>query len=183
MGDFVSVKLAQRADAKNQFGTFKSSKRGQGNVDVPDVDGLFAQRVRAHWRNEAKRTREHVLDIPDSAIVSQWTRAVARLNNRVVLPTPFGLPVEIDQLDPLNDAIDRRAAIGKGALLTSTDAEAFWDLIDAVVNPMRGINDTPTSWEIFVEAVEESARDAFKFSTDFVVAAAIIVVGAWVVTR
>lgn len=166
--DFVGVKLAQRADAKAQFGTFKSTDRGMSNVDVPDIDGVFAQRVRTYWRNEASRLRQHVLDLPDSAIVSQWMRAVDALNDRVALPSPIGFPVVVPKPTPLNAEIDRKAGIGRGALLTSLDAQAFWNLIDAVVNPMQGLKDTPTKWDIFVESVEEAAAEALDFGGDMI---------------
>lgn len=174
--DFVGVKLAQRADAKAQFGTFKSTDRGMSNVDVPDIDGIFARRVRDYWRGEASRLRQHVLDLPDSAIVTQWSRAVDTLNDRISLPTPFGIPLSTPKPTALNAEIERKADIGKGVLLTSADAQAFWNLIDAVVNPMNGIKQTPTKWDIFVESVEEAAAEALDFGGD-VIGKLVLVVG------
>ena len=167
MADFVAIKVAQRGEARSRFGVFKHPGRGQSNVDVPNISGRFAVKVRDYWLSEASRLRGHVNDIPDSAIVTQWKRNVATMGNRVVVPGPF--PVEIEGgKTPLNQRIEERASIAEGVLLTSADALAFWDLVDAICNPLDGIRATPTSWDIFVESVKEAAQEAFDVSFDIV---------------
>lgn len=147
-GDFAAVMVQQRNEAGRTFGPTAFNQPGRTDTFYPNVSGEYALKLIKYWRREAARVKQKadggtLQGAQDtiagvSAIRTQWMRAVAALSG------------------PTASFIVANATVAGKGLILQTSAKSLWELIDAVVLPMRGINETPSAWDLLGEAVSET---------------------------
>lgn len=168
--DFVGLYSFQRNQARLNFGQTSVHLPGRTDINYPALTGIAAKSLIAYWRGEAERVRKKAMGddfwfskaIPQSAIRDQWLRAVSNLAGG---PFNFGI-----------SAIVEEAHRAGGNKLVEDKTVKLWDMLDAVVLPMRAIDETPSRWTLFEEAVKESLPDPPGLDNPWFVGA--LVVGA-----
>lgn len=136
--DYPALRSEQLSDAAAQLGLTNVSRgKGQEHVFWPNLTGSMATRLIDYWIGEAQRVQGQVAAIPDSAIRTQWLRAVE------ILKSQRGLALE---------AAPHR-------LMPASQAILVWTSIDGVALPLRALTTTPTKWELVKESVEESVAE------------------------
>lgn len=129
--DFNAMLIAQRNDARQVFGETSIHLPGRTDINYPKLSQAYADRIITYWKGEASRVLSHASDIPGSAVRTQWKAAVARLQ---------ALPRMAQTKTILGEALTQQ----------------IWDLLDAVVLPMRAIQETPTKFQLMAEALRET---------------------------
>lgn len=136
--DYAALRSEQVSNAASQLGLTNVNRgKGQENLFWPNLTSSFAVTVIDYWIAEAARVKGHVASIPDSAIRTQWLRAVE------ILRSQRGLAVQ--------------AAPHK--LLPPAQAALIWTSVDGVALPLRALGDTPTKWTLIAESVEEAVHE------------------------
>jgi hypothetical protein len=136
--DYPGMVVQQQDNAAAELGVTKAARaRGQENLHWPNLTGSFATAVIDYWTREAANVQGHIASIPDSAIRTQWLRAVEILRS---------------QRAPA-------AAAPPHALLSESHTALVWTSVDGVALPLRGLADTPTKWDFVVESVAEAVAE------------------------
>jgi len=136
--DYPALRSEQFSNAAATLGLTNVNRgKGQENLFWPNLTGAFAVKVIDYWIAESSRVQGHVASIPDSAIRTQWMRAVE------ILRSQRGLALQA----------------APHQLLPAAQAALIWTSVDGVALPLRALNDTPTKWQFFAESVEEAVRE------------------------
>lgn len=164
---FVDVRAKQFNDAAKIWGlTVIGKGRGQENVHYARMSGAYAAKLIQYWRSEASRyyTRginDALISLFGSAAQRlSWERAVDNLNGAAA-------STYLSQALFLGSAVPPDASI-----------KAIWDLVDPVAIGLGAIKDTPSQWDMLVEAIEESARE-LAATKPFQIAGNIVTAAKW----
>lgn len=143
--DFAGVMMQQRNEAGRVFGPTAFNQPGRTDIFYPNVSGDYALKLLKYWRREGERVKKKFDSglIPPfpSAVSQQWKRALSAMNSAAARLITFNAE-----------------QAGKGLILQA-NAKRLWDMIDGVVLPMRGVEETPTSWELLKESFEERLKE------------------------
>jgi hypothetical protein len=141
--DYAGMLVGQSNLAGQLFGLTAVNRAGRTDAVYPRMSGDYAGKLLRYWLQRLPSVMVHAEDIPDSAVRSQWLRDVQGFSDAVM---------------PLFQ-VASKAGLN---LIADTRSVEIWDLLDVVVLPMRAIKDTPTKFEIAMQALKESLQDLGK---------------------
>ena len=143
--DFALVLSAQRNEARRVFGQTSIPLTGRTDINYPNVSGAYALRLIDYW--SANATRVHAkadsLFSINTAVKAQWLRAFN------MFMSEFG-PIPV---------IERAARAAGANIINPNLAKILWDQLDGIVLGMRGINESPSHWDLLKEAFSERVSE------------------------